>query len=380
MRRGSSEHQSLNPMNVISFTDALRITRNERRHLLLGNGFSIALFPDRFTYKSLLQEAKDSGLFDAYPELQEAFEILKTTDFEIVLQALSKMRQLLHLYVKEADPAAKIAEHVERLKESLVASIAGKHPARLGEVGENQFTAARTFLARFAAKSLAKQGCIYTLNYDLLLYWTLMHDPRPVWNGTRLVHPRDELYLASDDGFRAPDDDYDAPYVAWDVDGGSNTQNIHYLHGGLHLYDAGSELQKICWERSGGTPLMDQIREALDHDRYPLFVSEGSAESKQSRILHSGYLTRSFKSFAAICQKETTNLFVYGHSLSASDDHILRLIECGRCPTLFVSLYGLPDEPQNKAVIERAEAIAQARERYELNLFFYDAESARVWG
>ena len=366
-------------MEILSFEDALRKTRGERRHLLLGNGFSIALFPDRFTYKSLLAEAKDAGLFDAYPELQEAFEILKTTDFEMVLQALSKMRRLLHLYVDSPDPAVKIAEHVERLKEALVAAIAGKHPERLGEIDEGQFTAARTFLAHFAAKRLEKQGCIYTLNYDLLLYWTLMHDPRPVWNGTRFIPPEDALYLASDDGFRAPDDDYEAPYVAWDVDGGSNTQNIHYLHGGLHLYDAGRELQKICWERSGGIPLMDQIRDALDHDRYPLFVSEGDADLKQARILHSGYLTRSFKSFAAVCQKRTTNLFVYGHSLADSDDHILWLIERGQCPTLFVSLYGDPESPENLAVVERAETLAAARERYKLDVFSI-APNPRTFG
>ncbi|PWG03894.1 DUF4917 domain-containing protein [Sphingosinicella humi] len=367
-------------VDVISFEDALGKTNGERRHLLLGNGFSIALFPERFTYRSLLEEAKEEGFFEAYPELQKAFEILKTTDFEVVLQALSRMRRLLHLYVDSPDPVAKIADHVEHLKEGLVGAIAGKHPARLGEISERQFTAARTFLAKFAARSLKNRGCIYTLNYDLLLYWTLMHDPRPVWDGTKLIPPEDALYLASDDGFRAPDDDYDAPYVAWDVDGGSNTQNVHFLHGGLHLYDAGSELQKICWERSGGIPLMDQIRDALDQDRYPLFVSEGNADSKQARILHSGYLTRSFKSFAAICQKRTTNLFVYGHSLAESDNHILRLIEEGCCPALFVSLYGDPANSDNMAMVQRAEALAGARAKYKLDVFFFDAESAHVWG
>jgi hypothetical protein len=366
--------------DIISFEDALRKTRGERRHVLLGNGFSIALFPGRFSYKSLLEEAKGAGLFEEYPELQKAFEILKTTDFEVVLEALIHMRRLLHLYVTDEAPNTKIAEHVVHLKEALVTAIAGKHPERLGEINENQFTAARTFLANFAGANLEKRGCIYTLNYDLLLYWTLMHDPAPVWDGRRFVAPDDPLYLASDDGFRAPDDDYDAPYVAWDIDGGSNNQNIHYLHGGLHLFDAGSELQKICWERAGGIPLMDQIHRALDADLYPLFVSEGDADSKQARILHSGYLTRSFKSFAAVCQKRTNNLFIFGHSLAESDEHILRFIEIGCCPTLFVSVFGDPASVENVGLIDRAYAIAASREREKLDVFFFSAESAQVWG
>lgn len=287
---------------------------------------------------------------------------------------------LVHLYVTDPNPPKKMAEHAERLKEALVQAIAGNHPARLNEVTEDQYTSARTFLAHFAGADLESSGKVYTLNYDLLLYWTLMHDPRPLWNGKKFIKPDDALYLASDDGFRAPDDNYNAPYVTWDVDGGSNTQNIHFLHGGLHLFDAGSELQKICWERSGGMPLMDQIRAALDSGRYPLFVSEGNSDSKKKKILHSGYLTRSFKSFAEVCKKEQSTLFIFGHSLSDNDNHVLKLIEDGKCSALFVSLYGDPDSPSNLAIIERAKTISAARDRYPLDVVFYSAESAAVWG
>ncbi len=365
-------------MDLISFAEALAKTRGERRHLLLGNGFSIALFPTRFTYMSLLQQAKDEGLFKKTPQLVAAFDILRTTDFEVVLEALVRMRRLIHLYVNEADIPKKIAQDAEHLKHALVSAIAGKHPNRPGEVSEKQFTAARAFLANFAGKKLAKPGCIYTLNYDLLLYWTILHDPKPVWKGAKLVPPDDALFLGRDDGFRAPPEDYDAEYVSWDVEGGSNSQNIHFLHGGLHLFDAGNELQKFCWERSG-IPLMDQIHQALDSDRFPLFVSEGSSSSKLSKILHSGYLTRSYKSFASVCSAPSNNVFVYGHSLAESDEHILRLIERGRCAGLFVSIYGNPNDEENAAIIHRAELIAASRDRYPLDVAFYDAESARVW-
>ena len=56
-------------MEIISFADALRITAGERRHLLLGNGFSIALFPEKFVYKSLLDQAIEQGTFNETPEI-----------------------------------------------------------------------------------------------------------------------------------------------------------------------------------------------------------------------------------------------------------------------------------------------------------------------
>jgi hypothetical protein len=364
---------------MIAFDEALAATDGQRRHLLLGNGFSIALFPDRFTYKSLLQQAKDEGLFATTPELEQAFEILETTDFETVLSALVSMRKLIHLYSGEPGANTKIAQHAEHLKHTLVQAIAGKHPERLSGIDEKQFQAVRAFLGHFSGKGLAKPGCVYTLNYDLLLYWSLLHEPGPEWDGTVIVPPLDEELIEHDDGFRAPPNDYDAPYVTWDLESGSNKQNIHYIHGGLHLFDAGDELQKFCWERSG-KPLMDQIHEALDTDRFPMFVSEGTSESKLTKILHSGYLTRSLKSFAAVCASQSNNLFVYGHSLAESDEHILQLIERGKCKSMYVSIYGDPESDQNAAIIHRAELISAARDWNPLKVQFFDAGSAHVWG
>ncbi|MEP7351092.1 MAG: DUF4917 family protein [Sphingorhabdus sp.] len=368
-------------MPVISFQEALHKTEGLKRHLLLGNGFSIALFPNRFRYGSLLQQAFDDGLFENYPELFEAFNILETTDFEIVLEALIRMTKLLHLYVGDPDPKQKMLDHVERLKEALVTAIAGSHPARLSEISEEQFESCRNFLHNFSGKDLPRVGNIYTLNYDLLLYWTILHNPEPDFSTGEKIEPEDSELLIHDDGFRNPDDDPDAPYVTWDIDGGSNSQNIHFLHGGLHLFDAAHELQKYCWERAGGVPLMDQIKQALDEERYPMFVSEGDSDSKLEKIMHSGYLSRSFKSLAGVCQTNSANstLFLYGHSLADSDNHILSLIEEGKIRSVFISIFGNENDEWNKALVERAKLLPAKRDNYPLTVHLYDAASATVW-
>jgi Domain of unknown function (DUF4917) len=61
---------------ISTFDEAIAASAGGKRHLLLGNGFSIALFPNRFRYGSLLEEAD----FGACPEARRAFDHLATTD------------------------------------------------------------------------------------------------------------------------------------------------------------------------------------------------------------------------------------------------------------------------------------------------------------
>ena len=115
---------------------------------------------------------------------------------------------------------------------------------------------------------------MYTVDSDLLLYWTILHDDAV---GEKDA-PSNSCCMMTNT--RAPEDEPDAPYVTWEAEGAADNQNIHFLHGGLHLFDAGPELQKKCWERSGGVPLIDQIRAALDKSKFPLFVSEGDSNEQ----------------------------------------------------------------------------------------------------
>ncbi len=94
-------------MPVISFSEALSETEDVKRHLLLGNGFSIALFRKRFTYGALL----DSVDFTKYPEAQLAFSALGTTDFEVVIEALRQAVSLLPIYGGDAAALSLMKSH-----------------------------------------------------------------------------------------------------------------------------------------------------------------------------------------------------------------------------------------------------------------------------
>lgn len=353
------------------FETAITETALVKRHLLLGNGFSIALFPN-FRYDSLLEQADFRGM----PEARRAFDALETSDFETVINAFRQTCSLLPHYTEDDELREKISGHADALKETLIASIAGKHPERPSDVTEEQYASCRQFLAHFVGEDRVaekKNGCIYTLNYDLLLYWTSLHAREGEENSGEV-----NIQIKHNDGFVAPED-AEADYVTWDAEGAHN-QNTHYLHGGLHLYDNGPDLHKICWERSGGIPLVDQIRSGLDEGNFPLFVSEGTSREKLHKIRHSGYLHRSLKSFTEIC-KSGASLFVFGFSFSENDQHIIEKIQKGKIKNLYISLYGAIDSPQNREIINKVELIAEQRsDRYPLNIQYLSSAEINVWG
>jgi hypothetical protein len=180
--------------------------------------------------------------------------LLGTTDFEVVIQALRQAVSLLPLYSTDHNALDHMAQHAETLKELLVQAIAGRHPERPSDISEKQYLSCRQFLANFAGESrnLKPNGGkdlrahIFTLNYDLLLYWTLLHDQVTDWNAADPLSSVIETTeaLQHDDGFRAPDDDPAAAYVTWDGEE-NHYQNVYFLHGAVHLYDYGYELQKM---------------------------------------------------------------------------------------------------------------------------------------
>ena len=358
-------------IKILSFEQALKKSESYgKRHLVLGNGFSIACKPDIFAYGSLFQEAKKT----MSKELAAIFAAMGTQDFEEVICALQHAAAIVSVYRPKFVTTKKmLLADAEKLKTDLIQAVAGRHPARPNDISDERYIACRQFLSHFVGQGVG--GKIYTMNYDLLLYWALMHDEEDVLARIELSH---------DDGFRKDQDDFDAPYVEWQGEGAAHGQNIHYLHGALHLFDAGYHLQKYTWVNTGKA-LVDQANEALKKDLFPVFVAEGDSNSKLTKIQHSAYLHHNFKSFAGVCQtksREGTALFVYGHSFAKNDAHVLNMIGYGKIAHLFVSLYGDTDSKANQSIRANVDKIAALRPKVypTLKVDFFDAASAKVWG
>jgi hypothetical protein len=211
-------------MAVLTFAKAIEASSAySRRHLLLGNGFSIACRPEIFCYDKLFEQADFSALSDS---AKSAFSVLHTTDFERVIKALRDSAEIAALYGVSQARVRTMHSDAEELKELLVQTIARSHPAMPSDIMDAEYAACQRFLAHF--------NNTYTLNYDLLLYWTHMHR-------------ESRADVQSDDGFRTSQSDIESgiesDYVVWEPNQ-SHEQNIWFLHGALHVFDSGREIQK----------------------------------------------------------------------------------------------------------------------------------------
>ena len=126
--------------------------------LLLGNGASRAVW-DSFEYTSLYEEAKKVERID--PRLVNLFLNLGTNDFEYVLRLLSqtgRVNRILQIQDKDT------LRLYTNLKMALIETIHKIHPKH--EQVKSQLLVIAEFMKRF--------NTILSLNYDLLVYWTMM--------------------------------------------------------------------------------------------------------------------------------------------------------------------------------------------------------------
>ena len=365
---------------LLSFQKAVEQASQDRiPHLLLGNGFSRAYRDDIFSYGSLFENA------DLSPRMLVLFlKRLKRPILKKSCESYGMPSEIVKLY---GDNIAQISKAMlndaKKLREILVKTIVGHHPERPSDVSREAYEACRKFLQYFKN--------IYTLNYDLLLYWTIMHD-------------ESGIELDCDDGFRTPEGG-EEDYVSWEIEN-TDQQNLYYFHGALHIFDADTEIKKFTWINTviplitqHGYPVdysdpliagwnisdknssqpdthVTQIHDALNRGMFPLKVTEGTSRHKKRRILHSSFLSRAERSFASI----RGNLFLYGFAMSENDDHILKLLRKGKMFGLYVGLYGNPKSSHNKHIVNTVKQLQILRpEGRPLSIHFYDAESAHVW-
>ena len=356
----------------MSFEDAITDSKTcKKRHLLLGNGFSIACKPNIFTYGSIFNNTD----FTVYPEIREIFSTLDTTDFENVIKALDEASKVVRIYDghKPSALASKIAKHAKALKQVFIESLVQNHPERPSEISPARYKHCRMFLSNFLGKEDDK-GQVYSLNYDLLLYWALMQTDY-IAGGDIVLETGDGFGREDQDELNEWSDDLKDRLLVWK--GESNySQKVHYLHGALHLFDYGAELLKHSWVGTG-VPLRKQAQEAIERDAFPLFVAEGESRDKLDKIKHSAYLYHSYKSFSSQMTQRNGALFIFGHSISDNDDHILRKVALGKVAKLYVSIYGSVDDASNRQLIRNIERISGARDSLTVRLFA--AESAHVW-
>lgn len=305
--------------------------------ILIGNGFSQAWDPNIFSYENLLERAEFGDRAEALRALFGRFE---TFDFEQVMRHLVSAAAVIEAYGGSEALIQQLKSDMATLRSALLSAIANTHPDVPSKVSDAQFTAVRTFLARFES--------IFSVNYDLLMYWARNKDDLPPDN------------FSTDDGFRK---------TLWK--GYGTNQQVFFLHGALHIFDTGLATLKHRYTEQGST-ILDQVRKNLEENRFPLFVSEPDHKKKREKIHQNHYLEYCYRSLSEL----SGVLFVLGHSFAENDKHIFDAVRHSPVTKIFVSVFGDEGTEQNARTIANAQTYLKARNR---EVLIFDAHSAPVW-
>lgn len=320
-----------------------------KKHLVLGNGFSVDLFPDIFNYKRLAEKITD-------PNIKAVFNEFNTSDFEFVVLKLTESLRVLNYYDSKREIFNKVQEDSEKLKEILISVITNAHPENPTLITNNQYKSCYEFLKHF------EDGRKYTFNYDLILYWVYMH-----------FLDNSETPLKSDDGFRTNIEN--DSMVTWEI-GREHRQNLYYLHGAMHIFkDLNAVIRKYTWS-NGDKTIGQQVRESIENNQFPVFISEGTSEHKLKRIKENGYLSRSFSSLKNIAG----DLFIFGHSIRDEDDHVFEIINSNKgLKKIFISLHGDISSDWNKKIISKINIWRNNYKLKDREYYFYNSSSTIIW-
>lgn len=333
-------------MKLLSFSQVLQMTEISKRHILLGNGFSQAFDKQRFSYTSLKKSAIEAHIINENDKVYQIFERLQTSDFETVMKILDDSSLVISVYDQKSLIPNEIKSDSQKLKGYLAKIITNNHPANSCAISEKQKMSCTNFLKKFKR--------VFTLNYDLLSYWS---------------------YIGSDhklnDGFGDDKDSDNEPYVIYKNDSNSKL-DIYYLHGALHYYDCHDSIIKITYNNSS-INLVDQVQSKLQDDIYPIFISEGNSEQKMCKIIHNGYLNHCYRSLKQI----GGNLIIFGASLDDHDQHILNAILCSRVNHIF---YGVSSINSNRALrLENEVSNINKNSKKHKELSFFDYKTVNPW-
>jgi len=342
---------------IMSYDEVLEAIEEQKKYLLLGNGFSMAYNPKRFSFTSLLDSAIEGGLISKESPMYKIFTQLDTKDFEEVVKILEISTKVLKTYgVLSKDDEKKILLDSKSLKRHLVEVITNNHPEKITEISDEEFLNSANFIKNYEK--------VYTLNYDLLLYWSCIRlkdfiESRQIKNSILKVK----------DGFHDPHGKT-TDYVVFGND--SRPQDVYFLHGGLHIFDKKSEIIKNTFLRTNES-LREQTLENLNRELYPVFVSEGTSEQKKAKIIHNAYLNHCYKSLSSIGTKNSS-LVIFGTLLKTNDAHIREAILKSNVKNIYI---GISNESSIEIFADFMEEASKLKIAKKISFYYY--KTAKVW-
>ena len=329
----------------------------KRKHLLLGNGASIAI-DSRLSYHSLYEQVCNTGKLKV--SLLNMFDSFKTSNFEFIMRLLLEASQVNNALNIEED---KTKNYYYELREALISTVRDIHP---------QYADVEPFLIPIA-KFLAKFRVVFSLNYDLVVYWAMLAGNNKL--GALLAGDSKLECQWFKDCFVNGGFKKDFQYMYYSLPPAKGSTLVFYPHGNLFLATDiyGDELKL---SRSKEDYLLEEVLSRWQEKDYlPLFVSEGITSEKYRAIARSDYLSTVYDS---ILRKFSGSLVIYGWSASDQDEHIFGAIDHKDINGIAISVH--TKNPQWESHCEKIEdRLARTRHLKEIPTFFFDSTCKGCW-
>ena len=337
---------------VVEYLDSQKRTK----HLLLGNGFSMAYDSDIFSYNAL------STFIDKTnnPLLQKLFSTINTKNFELIMQQLDNFCEIAQIFSSDVELVNKIKEASSNLKNSLINAVKELHPEHVFIIPEENSKKCFDFLEGFISN---KKGKIFSANYDLLLYWVLMR------NNSEFAIDGFGRELENADEF-VKEEDMEFSELRWGKY--KKEQSIYYLHGALPLFDNGIDIVKEEYDTENY--LLQKIEARMKNREYPIFVTAGNAKEKLNHIMHNKYLSFCIDEFSSI----QGSLITFGFNFGDYDTHIIEAINKAahygkksgdKLHSIYIGVYTDGD----------LDHINKIKSKFKCKVNFYNARTAMIW-
>ena len=356
-----NSNSKMSEEKLLSYPDVLMslAKKKRKRHLLMGNGFSISYDSSIFSYNKLAEFLKDLES----PILRQLFEIVKTSNFEILMEQLENVSKIAEVFGADKKVVNRIKGATAELKESLIKAIKELHPQHVFEVPLKKSNACAAFLNAF----LEEEGNVFTTNYDLLLYWVLMRNDLDK-KGDGFGREAEE----SDEWVKEEDIQWSELRWGKNID----SQSIYYVHGALHLFDAGVDIIKEVY--TDEHVLLENVKGRMEKKEYPIFVTAGNGVEKLSHIRHNRNLSHCYDALSSI----SGSLICFGFGFGPYDEHIISAInkaakkrkdkngEWHILHSVYIGVYSENDAKHVKSI----------ENKFNCKVNIFDAKTVKPWG
>lgn len=317
------------------------------KSIILGNGFGISfdvvMRQDNFNWGSLLDlcEIEDGSVL--HHVLSE-----NKFDFELVHQKLNNTIDILNLYEPSSPLITQFEQQIQFLREQLVVAVSASHPPSFVRPRTHSEREELNVRISNCRRFLSGFDMVFSLNYDLLLYWIRCHSPP----------------LLGRDSFTRLDDDL--------VFSPNDNANFFFPHGALFIYRDG--VSAIKSDSSRENPILARLETNIGNGKFPMCISEGTGSQKLTEIKKNHYLLYSYNKI----KESTGTLFTFGCSfLDGKDSHIIEAMCRSRASRIVVGEY----QPNAVARLRLEHEFARVQADIGTNkpVLIADSEGTSIW-